>query len=563
MSEEGEQPDMLLVEAHDLIFGLIEGRITVEQMKRLSALARQDARVREMYVTYQCQRCILAALARPATPQLLSTDSMHEAQVMEAISRESAEAEKDEVRPVRPLPLPMLRPNDSAQAVRAIGARGWAAAAAAFIAMSGLIFFLSRPHNTTVARMPTPVNRPVLATLSRVIDAQWVNVTPGEGDTFDSATDLTLTGGYAEFTFASGADMVVQAPAEIVIQSDNSVTLRSGKLAATVPPPAVGFSVSAGQSVITDLGTEFGVNESAAGTEVEVFKGKVTAQAPSTRPALLVANDAAKIDLGGELKVDRGGAVPQRYVRQLRTSAPYLDLVDLVAGGDGTTSRRGPAIDAKTGEYGNLPPIGDTQATAGYHRISLAAIDGCFVPNTGRTQIDSAGHRFAFSGATGITFNNILAGNKTSWPNGWGSRLTAVLGGVDYSVAPHGFLFMHANSGLTFDLKAIAALHPDNRITGLHCVAGNPSLLGLDARGQPMPPVIDSMYVIVDGKVRFQKLDVSNVGQPVVVDVPLSNADHFLTLASSKNGSDIKGAWMIIADPRINLSGPSANEGVR
>src|ERR1700722_4885849 len=117
MNGDDQQPE-ILSKAHDLIVSLIEGRIAADEVRQLGMMMRDDARVREMYITYQAQRCILAALAGPAGPQLLSTDSMHEAQVMEAISRESAEADRDVVRPlVRPLVLPTRQSNNGRRAI--------------------------------------------------------------------------------------------------------------------------------------------------------------------------------------------------------------------------------------------------------------------------------------------------------------------------------------------------------------------------------------------------------------------------------------------------------------
>src|SRR5580658_49920 len=111
MTDSAEQ-SALLIEAHDLIVGLIEDRLSPQQHQRLESLVMAHDSVCEMYVTYMHQRCLMAALAQPAaetasspgTPP--SVDSMHDTMVLEAISRESADEEKNSPRPVpRRLPL--------------------------------------------------------------------------------------------------------------------------------------------------------------------------------------------------------------------------------------------------------------------------------------------------------------------------------------------------------------------------------------------------------------------------------------------------------------------------
>ncbi len=54
-----------------------------------------------------------------------------------------------------------------------------------------------------------------------------------------------------------------------------------GKLRATVPPQAVGFTIGSPNLDVVDLGTEFGLQVEAEGkTEVHVFKGKVELHNP-------------------------------------------------------------------------------------------------------------------------------------------------------------------------------------------------------------------------------------------------------------------------------------------
>lgn len=66
--------------------------------------------------------------------------------------------------------------------------------------------------------------------------------------------------------------------------------------------------------------------------------GSVGSAAP-----LMLGEGQAAIVTGQQIKLDPAGAQPQKFVRQLG-GGPALDPVDLIAGGDGTTQRRGIAI---------------------------------------------------------------------------------------------------------------------------------------------------------------------------------------------------------------------------
>jgi len=569
----------------ELLTAACEEQLTPEQYAQLDRLIRHDAAARIAYLRHTQLEANLRRLRRADAAATSSSDSygllqavaaltdsetpvasLHDTMVAPAIHGIDIEQPK----PVhRPLPLPRGAERKISFANRRFLA--WAALIVLSLVLLTIVLNHAKPRVVATAP-PTTASKPVMvATLTHALGATWqgASTAPAVGSHFPDRTTLRLATGYAEFTFASGADILTQAPTVITIHSNNSVSLKSGKLVAHVPAPARGFYVSAGQSTITDLGTDFAVSVDSSGTQVEVFKGKVVARAPSTQPTLLTANDAAKIDPAGHLKLDRGGAVPQLFVTQLAAKAPSLDLVDLAAGGDGTTARRGPAIDAATGKYGRPTPIADVTAPGGYHRVSLPVIDGCFVPNAGSTQIDSAGHRFVFAGASGLTFDRILVANKNIWPRKSPAEkfplppLSTRLAGVDYDRPPHDFLFMHASSGLTFDLKAIDNLHPDQRVTAFRCLIGNPATANDVRTSNPPATAASNVFVLVDGVVRFERLNLTYTDPPVNVDVPLGPHDHFLTLGVSQAGSNIGFAWVLFADPRIKLSVAPAAGGAK
>ena len=107
----------------------------------------------------------------------------------------------------------------------------------------------------------------------------------------------------------------------------------------------------------------------------------------------------------------------------------------------------------------------------------MPLVDGVFIPNgrSGAVQVDSAGHTFADCGQTdGRAGLNIWAGGAILVPSSSmlpgslpcsfappsSTLLRTQLGGIDYAAPGRGLIFLHANSGITFDLKAIRLANP-------------------------------------------------------------------------------------------------------
>jgi hypothetical protein len=88
---------------------------------------------------------------------------------------------------------------------------------------------------------------------------------------------MKLVEGYAQITFDGGAKVIIEAPVEIKLQNTAKAYLQSGKMSATVPVEARGFTLNTPSSSIVDLGTEFGVHVKEDGSsDIHVFEGKVS-----------------------------------------------------------------------------------------------------------------------------------------------------------------------------------------------------------------------------------------------------------------------------------------------
>ena len=152
-----------------------------------------------------------------------------------------------------------------------------ALAAAASLA---LVLWLEWPKQPTLP-VPAPTDE-LVAQLTGAKACQWVDngssVQPG--GRLHKGQKLELAKGFAEITFDSGAQIVLEGPASLDVKSAWAATLNRGTLKASIPPEAMGFSISNPTVEVVDLGTEFTMFADAIGsaTEVLVLKGEVEAQ---------------------------------------------------------------------------------------------------------------------------------------------------------------------------------------------------------------------------------------------------------------------------------------------
>jgi hypothetical protein len=157
-------------------------------------------------------------------------------------------------------------------------------------------------------------------------DARWSEETTAKADhsAIRLGEPLKLDRGIVELELKSGTKLVVEGPAEWAVGGDNKATLRAGKLMATVPPNAVGFTLETPTAKIVDLGTEFaaevGVDQH---TQIHVFKGTVVAlQVQSSADS----NDAVRLSAGEAIEIGGRSApftsIPIRPDRYLKAAKP-------------------------------------------------------------------------------------------------------------------------------------------------------------------------------------------------------------------------------------------------
>ena len=213
------------------------------------------------------------------------------------------------------------------------------------------------------------------ARVVKTIDCQWKQGSGGpERERFlVTGQKIELEQGLAEIEFSSGARVILQGPAQLIIEGENEATLSSGQLAAVVTQEAKGFTIRAPGMDVVDLGTEFGVAVEGTGkTDVHVFKGCVEMttmmKSGKTTTVRLKANEAAKYDKTSG-KVVYASVDPHKFVRHLDDTRGITTDLKVV----------NPSFE--TPDIRNLP-----EYVAEHGDTEFRAIDGWKVSGTSQTK---------------------------------------------------------------------------------------------------------------------------------------------------------------------------------
>jgi hypothetical protein len=255
----------------------------------------------------------------------------------------------------------------------------------------------------------------------------------------------------------------------------------------------------------------------------------------------------------------RVSADPAGFIRALPEAVhKTIDLVDVVAGGDGFGHARHRGIHPNTGDIIDRPPPADPKweiirSDGRYHKVNgIPFVDGVFVPDDrrGPVQLDSAGHTCsAFGNSDDRVFGQVWTGGPIPAPNDEPTRTQ--LGGIDYASAGHGVLGMVSNQGITFDLAAIRRANPHIVKMRFRAVAGNS---GTQAKYKSKNPLwfLTHVSVFIDGQRRWRIQ--TNDFVPYPIDLAIGKEDRFLTLVVSDGGDLIDGDRVIFGDPRLELT---------
>jgi hypothetical protein len=404
---------------------------------------------------------------------------------------------------------------------------------------------------------------PAIGTLSEASEAQWRGSHPQAGEPL-YAGRYDLREGTAKMELGQGASVLLEAPCLVELTSAGGLTLRTGRLAASVPAQAKGFRVRTPSAVITDLGTEFGVFAHPDGSaETHVLKGRVNVALDpnkSGRSASLIVNEhqAAAVDAAG--KTIQSGLIAredlfvleQPSTRSSAGSVGRLNLADIVGGGNGHgTGTLDRGIEILNGQAFRYPPT-EVLFRPRYREFrpsSFRGVDGVFLPNgaLGPVVISSTGLTCAeFPRTVGSYFGGPANSGKFLDLSAR-QVYTARLNGITFGTATHPALCLHPNAGITFDLNLIREDNPGMQIDRFSAVCGMPKDLP-----QPRFSSADA-WILLDGVVRLHLNCPTEKAFVKDVDIPIPPEARFLTLATTCSGlADF--SWILFGDPFLEAA---------
>jgi hypothetical protein len=411
----------------------------------------------------------------------------------------------------------------------------------------------------------TPAVYEEVSTLIDSLNAEWAEPDMVTYKHMRLAVDQhpwTLNKGVVKLRFDSNAQVVIEAPSRFEITSADQIRLHYGRVYAIVPPEAVGFSVKTSNSKIVDLGTEFGVQTQKDGTtELHVVKGRTTLiSGIRGKISTLLTEGIAKKISGEEATLSDIQCDQSRFARDINSTSHIvwrgqsIQLADIVGKGNGLGSGKSDTgINPSTGTMESITGS-DRTASNAYKAISgNPYIDGVFVPN-GKTKqiVSSQGHVFEECPATCGNFYLEIANTPQL------AALSPWTAQQDDNLDGNSFLLLHANLGITFDLNAIRSGLPGSKIRRFQ------SQLSI-SEVAPNTPNCD-FWVLVDGKVRYSKRNVTQKDFEDLVSIELGDNDRFLTLATTDGGDpesrtrqdglifkSINSDWCVFADPVLIL----------
>ena len=166
-----------------------------------------------------------------------------------------------------------------------------------------------------------------IARISGSKDPQWVGASVFQnGDELSRGQHIELKAGFAEITFDSGAQIVVEGPASVDLDSAWQATLRRGTLRANIPQEAIGFKVANASVDVVDLGTEFSITADADGSaEVFVLTGQIEVEPRSSGGAtkiLMKEKQSRRFALNGVSDVNDSDQKFQRHAKRVTFDLP-------------------------------------------------------------------------------------------------------------------------------------------------------------------------------------------------------------------------------------------------
>ena len=552
-----EPKDAKFEEMRILICELVDGTITPDRRIKLNQILANDPEAVNHYIDFLDIQVLIKSnmsnIEKDFSAPLCSDELQELAELWRQLAKEERSAPEVKIaegKPSRELIQKVVCPPKEKRKLSKFNKVILAINAAA------ILFFV------LFLKFAPPKGGIEVATLNDSINAEWANTKGAfqKGDRITAGEKMILNRGLVELVFDNGARAVLEAPIEFKVLAEDRIGLTYGKVYATVPEKAIGFSVYTPVAKIVDMGTAFGVEADSSGdTQLHVLEGKTVLMVGQHENAVNI-----EVGVGRARKVSGGTQtvteIPLRenyFVRAFDSTHNIvwrqqllLDLADIVSNGNGLgTGNSGVRLNHEKG-FTNEKRWGHTSTFKDYLLIKdHPFIDGIFIPN-GKTVVSSQGDVFdGFPSTNGIYCADLFASPDPGLFVIDGQPRTIQFDGQEYSDRGKSCIVMqHSNHGITFDLNAIR-----NRYT-----------LRID-RFTSRVGLIDfvnkrcnaNLYVLVDGQLRYSLLGYNQKGVLNDVSVKLEDSDRFLTLATSENvdqdnfmaNSTLYENWWVFAEP--------------
>ena len=209
----------------------------------------------------------------------------------------------------------------------------WAVAACLlvlFLCTSGYFFF----------------SEPKIATIQSCEDAAWESDLPTTPGSELTSGSLKLRTGLASIQFRSGANLILEGPAEVNLISPMKTHLVSGMAIVEVPESAIGFVLETPDGYAIDYGTRFAVAVDPIKnvSSFEVIDGEIGVHHPGSGSEVrLVDNQTISIEKGivsslkegeGEKKIPARGEIKRVFAGRNSTSIIRNDQRDVYLSND-------------------------------------------------------------------------------------------------------------------------------------------------------------------------------------------------------------------------------------
>ncbi|MEQ8211310.1 MAG: FecR family protein [Lacipirellulaceae bacterium] len=256
-----------------MIADLHDGLLSDEQVAELESVLRQDASLRSEYFDFVMLHALLEVKHEPALRAATAAEvDVEMSYLANATSTSATAGGHAECELASPLASVKTAESVSSHTRSKRRVLGFFATICSML-LIGIAYLLWSNNQFSDQRDANEY----IAVLSKTTRARWLANPPGAAPArLRSGRSLQLMEGLAEVTLSSGAVVVVRGPADLQLVSPMRVKANRGTVRARVGEEATGFVIETPNADVVDLGTEFGVNVSEAGTtDVVVFEGAV------------------------------------------------------------------------------------------------------------------------------------------------------------------------------------------------------------------------------------------------------------------------------------------------